>query len=505
MSRISEWVSRVARKSPTRTALVTAKERLSYAELDDAVSRLAGGFRELGVGPESCIAGFCEKRLGLPLTFLAASRLGALFAPLNPRLSHASLRPVIDALPLTAFVTDLDHLGILSTLREAIKAPLVCLDGEPPATDYLRLGDLFVSPPADSPEGDIVYLNFTSGTTGRPKAAVVTNDCLEAATRAACDGLRLTEDDVHLCLFAPFAHPHENFARAFYLGGTAVLLDSMSPKALASTIEKARVTCLMAVPPLYEVTLEKQVASSLYDLSSLRLLEAGGMATPDRLVRRFRDRYGLKILPVWGSTETTGVVLVQEEEFAMRPLPGFSVRLVDETGQSVPDGTPGELVISGAGVAHGYFPGLDAPDGESRSLPRLDDGTFRSGDSASRTGADRFELLGRLDEMRKVGGLKVYPQEIQAQLECHEAIREAAVIFRPERARGVVPVAIVRPERDHDAPTLAELKRFLRGRLPPGLFPREVRQVDSLPKTAAGKLDRKAIEASFDDTKGSSP
>lgn len=459
------------------------------------MERLAGSLAERGVRSGSVLAGFFDKSTALVTTFLAAARLGAAFAPLNYKVPFAKLKPTLQALGVGAFFTELDHLPLLSALRPLIatEAPLVVLRGDPPIRGYVRYDDLLQrsapapEPPAVTDANRVVYLNFTSGTTGQPKPAVTTNGNLAAATAGVCQGLGLGPSDVHLCLFAPYAHPHEIFARALFLGGTAVLHGSMSPKALANVIEKGGVTCLMAVPPLYEISLKPQLLARTYRMGTLRLLEAGGMATPARMVTEFRDRFGLAVRPVWGSTETAGAALASDDVSApgllAGALPGFTATIEDERGHAAEEGQPGELVVAGAGVVRGY---LGEPS------PALHDGVFRTGDVVRRT-AEGLVFLGRRDEMRKVGGLKVYPQEIEAQLAALPGVREAAVWFREDRARGLAPVAFVVLEPGSAAPTLADVKRFLRPRVPTGALPRELRLVDELPRTAAGKLDRAAL------------
>lgn len=491
MSRVDQWLRRGAAAHPGKLALFAPRERLTYAALDLAVDALALSLRERGVKPGMALAGFFEKRPSMPIVFLAASRLGAIFAPLSARRSPAALGPILRALDVGAFFCELGHLPALLTVKHLIRpdATFAILRGDPPARGYARFPELLETrgtapdlPDRDAPE--LVYLNFTSGTTGEPKAAVTTQRNLEAATRGACDGLGLTPADVHLCLFAPDAHPHEVFARALYLGGTAVLLDSMSPKALANAIEKARVTCAMAVPPLYEVSLKPQLLARTYRLESLRLLEAGGMATPAPMIEEFRDRFGMTIRPVWGSTETTGIALAGSGDGTLSPLPGFGVELRGEEGSPAKPGDAGELCIRGDAVVSGYL-GV-------QSDPAIRDGVLATGDVARPSGGG-IQILGRRDDMAKVGGLKVFPQEIEGHLRALAGIADAAVVFREERARGVAPHALVVLKDGAQAPGIADVRRLLRAMLPAGILPRSVEVVAALPRTPAGKLDRKAL------------
>lgn len=479
--------------APSRIALFTIKERLTYGELDAAVDRLCTALHARGVRPGTAVAGFFEKRLTLPLCFLAASRLGCPFVPLNPRLSYPQHKPSLQQISVGAFFTELDHLALLSTLRPLLRpdAPLVVLAGDPPLRGYERLSDLLdetgAPPEHDAAPGDVAYLNFTSGTTGAPKAARATHANLHAATAAACTGLGLTERDVHLCLFAASAHPHELFARAIHLGGTAVIHDSMSPKALANAVEKARVTCMMAVPPLYDVSLRPQLEARMYRMESLRLLEAGGMATPAPLVTSFLERFGLEVVPVWGSTETTGIALRggggSAPGLLTGPIPGFEMRIEADDGSPAAPGAAGELVLSGGAVVPGYL---------GAETPALSDGTFRTGDVVRATSWG-IQFVGRRDDMRKVGGLKVFPQELEEHLASHPAIREVAVSFREDRSRGLAPVAFVVPKEGSEPPSLTDVKRHLRGKVPAGTMPRAVELVAALPRTSAGKLDRGAL------------
>lgn len=199
------------------------------------------------------------------------------------------------------------------------------------------------TPPLVLLPDDCAYLNFTTGSSGFPKGALCTHAHLFWNTRSAVEIFQMTADDVHLCMFASFSHPHEIFCRALYTGASLVLLTEISPKAIAKTIIRHRVTCMMGLAVMYKMMARhcKEVA-----LPRLRIAESGGMFTDQEIHRNFLDAFGLPILSVWGSTETSGIALANAPDQYRtdgsmgKPCPCYQVRLVDEEGQEVAPGKP---------------------------------------------------------------------------------------------------------------------------------------------------------------------
>ena len=341
-------------------------------------------------------------------------------------------------------------------------------------------------------ENDIVYLNYTSGTTGLPKGALTTHANIIWNTIGCIDAFRLTHADVHLCMFSVSAHPHELFCRGLYLGGTSVLVDSIFPKTVARAVSENKVTNIMAVPYFFK-SLFPLAGSSDYDFSSLRFAEAGGMYSPPELAEKFQDLFQRRFLPVWGSTETTGVATAArlDDDYHPgsigKPCLNYDVRVVNSRGEEVPDGMEGEMVIKGPGVMKGYF---NLPS-ETESVLRSD--WYHTGDIVRREEDGSLFFLGRQTGMMKVGGMKVYPLEIVEAIISHSKVDEVAVVSERDHSRGERPKAFI-VLKEGETASESEIKGFLRSRLADYKIPRRIEFLDELPRTAGGKIIKGDLE-----------
>ena len=476
-------------------AIAAGETVVTHEALAEAVLRLAGGLFELGLVPGARLAVFLRKTPAAVTAFLATAAAGGVFFPVDPNQPAAVTRDILARLTPVVMVVAAEFLPVVAALYPVAPpfALLVCDGPAPPGLPHLN--DLCAGPlPARLPtvgRDDAVYLNFTSGTTGAPKGAVTTLGNLLANTRAAVDAFGLVPDDVHLCMMPIFVHPHEILLRPLYLGGTMVLCDRVSARAVTAACIEHKVTVLMAVAAIYE-TLLRLPAGSANPLGTVRVAESGGMHVPSALAAGLLRRYGTAILPVWGSTETTGVALANRPGDPYtpcclgRPAAGYDVQVLREDGQPCADGEPGELVVSGPGVCPGYF-------GEaSQAQYRLHDGRFRTGDEIYRDGSGRFYFAGRQSMLLKVGGMKVFPVEIEEALRQHPDVAEAVVIPMPDDLRGEAAKAVVAP-RKGAVLTTAELRRFLQTRLHRLKMPRVIEIRDALPRTPGGKIAWRAL------------
>jgi len=287
-------------------------------------------------------------------------------------------------------------------------------------------------------------------------------------------------------MFASFAHPHELFARALYTGGAIVLLEEINPRTIARTIKQRAVTCMMGLAPMYDMLISHCPDA---DFGALRIAESGGMYTRPDIIANFRRQFGIPVLPVWGSTETTGIALAntpaeyRTDGSAGKACPHYDVRVLDEEGRQGNDGEVGELVFSGPAVGAGY----------REEVPfTAVDGWYHSGDLAYRDAEGYHYFVERKTGLLKVAGMKVYPLQIEQVLQTHPGVKEAAVIGIPDRLRGVVPKAFV-VAKEGCGIEAVELRRFCRGRMAELMIPREVQVVGDLPRIGSGKVDKKSL------------
>jgi len=476
-------------------AIAAGETVVTHEALAEAALRLAGGLFELGLEPGARLAVFARKTPAAVTAFLGAAAAGGVFFPVDPNQPPDVTRDILARLAPAVMVVAAEFLPVVQALYPAAPpfAVLVCDGPAPP--DLPHFDALCAGPmPAKLPvvgRNDAVYLNFTSGTTGAPKGAVTTLGNLLANTRAAVDAFGLTPDDVHLCMMPIFVHPHEILLRPLYQGATMVLCDRIAARAVAAACSKHKVTALMAVAAVYE-TLLRLPAGSQNPLATVRVAESGGMHVPSALATGLLRRCGTRILTVWGSTETTGVALANRpgDPYAPcclgRPTAGYDVQILREDGSPCADGEPGELVVSGPGVCPGYF-------GEvSQTQNRLHGGRFCTGDEILRDASGRFYFAGRQSMLLKVGGMKVFPVEIEEALRQHPDVAEAVVIPMPDDLRGEAAKAVVAP-RAGAVLTTAGLRKFLQTRLHRLKMPRVIEIRDQLPRTPGGKIAWRAL------------
>ena len=477
-----------AAERPDKTALIYKSMTFCYRELNDLVDRIAGGMVSHGIKKGDRIGLMLERRPELFIAFMASEKIGAIPTPVNYNLTGNQISHLLFSIKPCLIFTDKKFVSLLKDIEGFIT---VVIDGGD--CRHISWEDLQKSTPLDREEKisgeDIAYLNFTSGSTGEQKGAMATHNNIYWNTLSAVETFNITEADIHLCMFASFAHPHELFARALFTGGTMALLDEIFPKSLVRTIKDNRVTCMMGLAPMFELLLD---VAKKGDLDTLRIPESGGMFTNPELIKKFEKKSGVPIYPVWGSTETTGVAIANRpgqknrEASIGRPCSYYDVKVVNDDGQEVKTGEVGELVFKGAAVVNGYY-GI-----EDEKSSCFDNGWYHSGDLGKTDEDGFFYFVDRKSAMMKVAGLKVYPLEVEKALAAHPMVKDVAVIGTEDRLKGEVPKAVIVPYNDHGIST-GEIRSFCKGRLANYMIPRIIEFRDELPRSGSGKIDKKAL------------
>jgi acyl-CoA synthetase (AMP-forming)/AMP-acid ligase II len=326
----------------------------------------------------------------------------------------------------------------------------------------------------------------TSASTGQAKIAATTHRQLLVNTAGVCNALGLTADDVHLSLFGVIGHPHELFMRGLWLGGSTVLTEHTYPRNILEMIAEGGVTALMGLPPQLD-SIGRLCSRDDIDISSLRIAEAGGMHVSAGMMELFMERTGVDLVPVWGSTETSGVVLLGEpgSEVFTGAVDGYTLEIRDPDGIPLEGDARGELWVSGEGVVSRYLGDRSAT---SENLP---DGWYRTGDLFLRE-EGKLRFLGRRGGLIKAAGLKVYPLEVELAILLHPDVDDVCVVGTDHPARGEIASAFIllRPGREVSA---SAMRYFLQSHLDEHKIPRMFSFVHTLPRTPGGKIDRKAV------------
>lgn len=498
---LGSLLRRNAAQRPHAPALLSDQRCLSWAELDREVDGVAGLLARQGVGAGHAVGFLLNKRPETAIGFLAAARLGAIYVPINFKLAADAIRSLMVSAEVRLLFVERAHEEILGDLGELCPPPERIVAVGPaldhPAVPYADHEGLTALPDAPIDPDAACYYNFTSGTTGRPKGAVTTHRNILINAAATVNALGFGPDDVFLGMFSVFSHPHELFHRSLVTGGPFVISDSFSPRVILEGIARFQVSWMMAVPSFYEMMLDyadSRGAEEVPDAGSLRVLEAGGAPVTAETLHRMERRFkGARFLPVWGSTEATGVAICngptdRRPGAAGRVVPGYALRAVDEEGRDVGPGEIGELVLRGDAVVAGYVNNAE----ETAAL--FLDGWYRTRDLI-RVDEDGFVFfVGRRSEMLKVGGLRVYPLEIEVVLHGHPEVRDVVVVGAEDRLRGEVARAIVLTTPGSALDGRA-VRHWCRDRLADYKVPRFVEFWAELPRLPNGKIDKRAVLA----------
>jgi len=452
---------------------------LTFGDLEARSNRLAHTLRARGLKRGDRLAFFLANRVDLIDLWLAGVKLGLIIVPINVLYRERELRHILTDAEPTAVVTsgdlaafippgvavwDVDQLAVDAAKQPADRVAVACGDQTP------------------------VSLIYTSGTTGASKGAVLTHGNFVANARTLVADWRFTSADRYLCTL-PLFHVHGlgNGIHCWLASGCHMRLTERFEHAKAAGwFEEYQPTVFFGVPAMFirllEIPLERAQAIG----RRLRLAVSGSAPLPAEIHEKFRERYGSVILERYGMTET---LMNIGNPYAAERRPGtvglpFShveVKILDEAGAPVADAATGELWVRGTNVCDGYWRRPDATAAAWR------EGWFRTGDIGSRAADGYITLQGRRSDLIISGGFNIYPREIEEVILEQPGVREATVVGRPDPVRGEVPVAYVVVGADFDE---AALKVRLGAQLASFKLPRAYVRVESLPRTALGKIQK---------------
>jgi acyl-CoA synthetase (AMP-forming)/AMP-acid ligase II len=493
---IVEMLAKNAKLFPEKTAIIYKKSRISYQEFYERSNVLANLLVGIGLKKGESVGLLLQKTPEAFVSFLGVATAGGVVFPIDYNQTLADMQFILELTHPSVLIVAEDFQPLLSRLRIPCSDKKIIVIGKKLRNQYLTWEKIFTEETFDSPDveiqdSDIVYLNFTSGTTGTPKAAITTHANIYWNTLSSVESLKLRHEDIHLCMFPVFGHPHELFARPLFLGGTIVLVDNISPKSIVRAISDHHVTCMMAVASIYE-TLIRFRKSSSFDFSSLRVPESGGMHVNPTLVRKFAERFQIPILPVWGSTETTGIALANSIDGIYKPgsmgkpCPYYEIRIVGEDGKELARNEIGQMAVKGPAVCSGYFGNTEETE------KYMKDGWFLTSDLVKRDSEDYFYFAGRKTGMMKVAGLKVFPTEIENILSGHPEIAEVAVVKARDRSHGEVPKAVIVLKECAEI-NRSDIRKYCEKRMSKYKVPRVIEFVTELPKTPGGKISYRKL------------
>ena len=457
------------------------RSRATYAEVAERADRLCSALASLGVGPGDRVATFSWNTREHLEAYLAVPCMGAVLHTLNVRLFADQLEYVVGHAEDRVILVEDSLVPVLEQLArrfETVRHYVVMGDGDAGSLpDPLRYEELLAAqePSYDYPELDerqAAGLCYTSGTTGNPKGVLYSHrsNVLHAMGQCMADSIGMRTDDRVMPVVPMFHANAWGIPYASVLTGAGLVMpgSDLSAPALADLIETERVTVSAAVPTIW-MDLLRHADEHSPDLSSVRLVICGGSAVPLSLMQQFEERHGVRILQAWGMTETSPVCAVAwppkdaGDEWSYRTAAGRLLPFVEA-----------RLI------------------GDDAGEDKFHDGWLRTGDIAAIDEAGYIIISDRTKDVIKSGGEWISSVELENEIMAHPAVREAAVIARPDERWGERPLACVVPE-EGETLTLEDLCEHLAPRVAKWWLPDALEIVDEVPKTSVGKFDKKVL------------
>jgi len=488
------WLARRAMLEPDAPALTFGDETWTYGQFRERIARLVAVLKANGVGAGDRVGTLAANHPDILVTMFAASAIGAVLVPLNIRLASSEIAYIARDADLSAVVADAGGAALVADIRGGIgSGAWIIIDAQLP--DCVNLSAALAAAVPDyaivADDADaLAAIVYTSGTTGRPKGAMLTVGNLWANDLNWLLASEISRADVAL-IAAPLFHVGGLFVlttTTLLAGGRIVLLPGFDASAAIEAVERYRVTTSFGVPAMM-LFLSQDPRFDSADLSSLRLYVAGGAPVAEPMLHRYAAR-GIPVSQCYGLSEATAatVFLETSRAFAKLGSAGRSgmmaeMRLIDGDGHVVETpGQKGEICVRGGNVSIGYWRN---PEATAAAIDA--DGWLRTGD-VGQLDADGFlTVCDRVKDMIISGGENIYPAEVESVLFEHPAISNVAVIGRPDETWGerVAAVVVLHDRQEIDLPGL---QAFCDGRLARYKIPRELHLVDDLPLNGSGKV-----------------
>ena len=506
-----EQLARVARRTPEVEALRFEGVSRSFHELNVSVDRLAAALRTRGVKTGDRVATLMTNRMEVVETYLAVGRLGAVCVPVNFRLVAEEVVYILQDSGATALVVDEGLAQVAAVARQQATEVRSCLvtSGEPGAAgagaeSYQEALQAAAdgNPWPDVPEHLAAFIMYTSGTTGRPKGAVLTHFNLLMNTMNMIAGMGFRDDDRRWLSGLPLFHIGglNGILPYLLLGGTSVILPSGQFDAahVVDMMERERISACYFVPTQWQAICAVHGLADR-DLSALRRISWGASVAPPSVLKAMASSFpGVPNYNAFGQTEMSSVTCVLRGEDAIAkmgsigtPIVNVEVRVVDEHLADVSQGEVGEIVYRGPTVMQGYW------NKPAATLEAFDGGWFHSGDLVRQDEDGFYYVVDRKKDMIISGGENIYCAEVEAAIDAHAGVQEVAVIGLPDPTWVEVPMAIIVAVDAASPPSETEIIDWCRERMASYKKPTKVIYVDVLPRNASGKVLKTELRSRY--------
>ncbi|MGV9711522.1 acyl-CoA synthetase [Gordonia sp. NPDC003424] len=500
---LGSWIARRAAIGPDRPAITFEGQTESFGDFADRVDRLSAALVAGGIGRGDRV-GYLGLNHPMFLTALfATARAGAIFVPLNFRLTAPELAFILDDAGVHTLIVAAEYTDLIDSISDGMpsltrRIAVTSASGWESAEDVIAAHEPLPEPAHPKP-GEVALIMYTSGTTGRPKGAMLTHGNMFWNNVNAMLSFDLVSSDITY-VAAPLFHIgglNVTTLMTLQKGGHVVLASAFDPVGALAAIEKYRITTMFGVPAMF-LFMSQVPEFETADLTSLRFLICGGAPVPEPLMRTYAAR-GVPFAQGYGLTETAPTALVMSLEESERKIGAAGnkvlalsdVRLVDATNTVVPVGESGEICIRGPQVMAGYW---NRPEATAAAID--EDGWFHTGDVGREDDDGYIFVIDRVKDMVITGGENVYPAEVESVLYSHPAVAEVAIVGLPDDKWGEAVTAVIATAPD-SAVTLAELREFASGRLAGYKLPLRLEFLDALPRNPSGKVLKYQLRERF--------
>ncbi|MBW1734617.1 MAG: long-chain fatty acid--CoA ligase [Deltaproteobacteria bacterium] len=503
---IGRFLDLAAARYPDKSAIVSGDRKFTYTQLREWVQRLMTGFSKLGVrkGDRICtLMENCSEQIEI---YLAAARLGAVFTPLNFRLKETELLHIIQDARPSVLVTDENfeetawHIAPNLAKRRGLFSTSASPRDGFHAYESLVGDSVPFSGSPDLTAEDPCQILYTSGTTGQPKGVVLTHENVVWNTINMLQARGDRPEDVAL-IVGPLFHAaalNSHYTSRLALGATSIIMSKFDPVELMEVIQNERVTVVSGTPTMF-IMLMESCAAGQYDTSSVTTLTSGADKLADSTKKAILEYFpgAGGIYDVYGCTECSPCVTTLDKRDSLRktgsvgrPLPFVEVKLLDDEGQPVPAGEPGEIVVRGPVVMKGYY---GRPEETAKVLKH---GWLYTGDVAWADEEGFLYVVDRKKDIIVSGGENIFAREVEEHLLTHPSVLKAAVFGLPDPKWGEkVAAAVVL--KQGQSPDKKDLLKHLRGRISNYKMPKEVFFLDQLPEGSTGKVQKQVLRETY--------
>lgn len=501
---LGDLVERNARKYPSKVGVISGENRFSYAQFADRVHRLANGLMGLGMVKGARVAVLAQNCHQYLEAYFAAAQAGLVLVPINYRLTGREVSYIVNHSEAQAFIFQEEYLDLVLSISEGLPAVkrYICID-----RDYEKLiaGASPEAPQVQVNEDDLICIMYTSGTTGQPKGAVMTQSNWLAHTVNMLLELAIVHEDITLHV-VPFFHIASIWPMLthFYVGGTNVIIKAFEPELVLKTFERERITTCNAVPTMIIQMLECPHAER-HDYSSLKWLGYGASPMPLEVLKRAMKLFGPKLLQVYGLTEANPLLtLLPVKEHILdgppeiakrlsscgREIINVQVKVVDEMGRDVAPGEIGEIIARGDNIIKEYWRNPE------ETATAIKEGWLYTGDLATVDEAGYIYIVDRKKDVIISGGENISSREVEEVIYTHPAVLEVAVIGVPDEKWGEAVQAIIVLKSGKEA-SEEEILDICQRNLAPYKRPKSIEYMESLPKSGAGKILKRELREKY--------